>query len=129
MPAIFSEKDIQSQLRDLAQEIASDIVAADLPHSQELLGTFVSALALAVADQTRRAERRQKQAEGIAAAKANGGRFGRPARPLPENFEEVHREWRRGQMTLAEAADTCGLPQATFYSMAARRERAGSCAG
>lgn len=129
MHPVFTENDIQSRLKDLAQEIASDIVTADMPHSQELLGTFVSALALAVADQTRRAERRQKQAEGIAAAKANGVRFGRPARPIPENFEEVRQEWRSGQLTLAEAADTCGLPQATFYSIATRKERAESCAG
>ena len=120
MPAIFSEKDIQSQLRDLAQEIASDIVAADLPHSQELLGTFVSALALAVADQTRRAERRQKQAEGIAKAKAKGVRFGPAARPLPESFSECYRAWQDGTMTVVEAAAVCGISRNAFYRGAAR---------
>ena len=114
MPAIFSEKDIQSQLRDLAQEIASDIVAADLPHSQELLGTFVSALALAVADQTRRAERRQKQAEGIAAARARGVRFGRPPRPLPDGYHSAYRRWKAGAITGTEAAKECGMALSTF---------------
>ena len=128
MPAIFSEKDIQSQLRDLAQEIASDIVAADLPHSQELLGTFVSALALAVADQTRRAERRQKQAEGIAAAKAKGVRFGRERAALPDSFERLRRAWRSGQMSLREAADACGMPKSTFRDAALRAEAASGCA-
>ena len=124
MPAIFSEKDIQSQLRDLAQEIASDIVAADLPHSQELLGTFVSALALAVADQTRRAERRQKQAEGIAAAKANGVRFGRPPRPLPENYHSAYQRWRAGAITGTQAAKECGMPLSTFRYRAEIYEKA-----
>ena len=129
MRQISTEKDIQSRLQDLAEEVAADIVTTDLLHSQELLGAFVSALALAVADQTRRAERRQKQAEGIAAAKASGVRFGRPSQPLPDNFDDIHQAWRGGQMTLSQAASACGMPEGTFYGKAVRKEKAANCAG
>ena len=75
------DEDMQSQLRSLAQEVVSEITAVDPARSRELLSAFVSELVLAVADESRREERRQRQAEGIAAAKARGVRFGRPAAP------------------------------------------------
>ena len=65
---------------------------------------------------------RQRQAEGIAAAKARGVRFGRPPDPLPENFHELHTAWRDHELTLREAAAACGLPSGTFYSKAVRLE-------
>ena len=126
---ISANEDMQSQLRSLAQEVVSDIAAADPARSRELLSTFVSELVLAVADESRREERRRKQAEGIAAAKARGVRFGRPASPLPENFDEVHHDWRAGKLSLQEAANACGISRGTFYGIAVRREQAESCAG
>ena len=98
-------------------------------HSKELLGDFVSDLFVALAEQRRREERRQKQAEGIAAAKAKGVRFGRTAKPLPENFDQLHRAWRSGEMTLSQAAEACGLVRGTFYNIAVRREQTGDRAG
>jgi DNA invertase Pin-like site-specific DNA recombinase len=124
---ISANEDMQSQLRNLAQEVVSDIAAADPARSRELLSAFVSELVLAVADESRRDERRQRQAEGIAAAKARGVRFGRPAAPVPDNFDEVHQDWRAGKMSLQQAADACGISRGTFYGIAVRREQ--SCAG
>ena len=124
---IPANEDMQSQLRNLAQEVVSDIAAADPARSRELLSAFVSELVLAVADESRRDERRQRQAEGIAAAKARGVRFGRPAAPVPDNFDEVHQDWRAGKMSLQQAADACGISRGTFYGIAVRREQ--SCAG
>ena len=65
---------------------------------------------------------RQRQAEGIAAARARGVRFGRPSRPLPENFPQIHRDWRDKKLTLREAADACAMPVGTFYAKAVRLE-------
>lgn len=126
---LSANEDMQSQLRSLAQEVVSEIAAVDPARSRELLSAFISELVLAVADESRREERRQRQAEGIAAAKARGVRFGRPAAPVPDNFDEVHQSWRAGKMSLQQAADACGISRGTFYGIAVRREQAGSCAG
>ena len=129
MCCISPDKEMQSQLRSLAQEVVSDIAAADPARSQELLSAFVSELVLAIADESRREERRQRQAEGIAAAKARGVRFGRPASPVPDNFDKIHQEWRAGKMSLQQAAEACSISKGTFYGIAVRKERAESCAG
>ena len=115
MCCISPDKDMQSQLRSLAQEVVSDIAAADPARSQELLSAFVSELV--------------RQAEGIAAAKARGVRFGRPASPVPDNFDKIHQEWRAGKMSLQQAAEACSISKGTFYGIAVRKERAESCAG
>ena len=57
---------------------------------------------------------RQRQAEGIAAAKSKGVRFGRPPSPLPENFHSAYQKWRSGKMTGTDAAKACGMPLSTF---------------
>ena len=121
MKRVSEELDLQAQMRILAREVVSDVARVDPDRSRELLGAFVSELVLAVADQSRQEERRQKQAEGIARARSQGVRFGRPAKALPDNFEEVHQSWRDGQLTLRQAADACGMPESSFYSAAVRR--------
>ena len=110
-------------LRRLAQDVVSEISGLDPSRSKELLGIFVSEMFRSVAEQERREERRARQAEGIAAAKAKGKKFGRPARPLPENFYQVYQDWRDGKLVLREAADACGMPSATFYDKAIAYER------
>ena len=55
-------------------------------------------------------------------AKARGVRFGRPPRPLPENFPAVHRAWRSKKLTLKQAAKACEMPVGTFYSKAVQWE-------
>lgn len=74
--------------------------------------------------QTERENIRQRQMEGIAAAKARGVHFGPEAQAPPENFAAFHQAWRARQMTLREAADTCGMPKSTFYDAALRAETA-----
>lgn len=120
----LKEEELQAKLKELTAEIVSDLSALDAAHSKELLGDFVSDLFVALAEQRRREERRQKQAEGIAAAKAKGVRFGRPAAPLPDNFDQLRQAWRSGQMSLQQAASACGMAKATFYNAALRREEA-----
>lgn len=116
-------EELRGQLKELAQEIVSSLSGLDPEQSRELLGGFVSDLFLSVAEQSRKEERRQKQAEGIAAAKAKGVRFGRPGKPLPDNFDEARRAWREGELSLQQAADLCGIPKGTFYNAVVRREQ------
>lgn len=126
MPPISAKSDdkkLQSQLSDLAREIVSDLSDLEPARSKELLSDFVSELFLSMAQQNQREERRQRQAEGIAAARARGVRFGRPAPPLPDNFEEVHQAWRDGEISLRQAAKACGMPTSTFHGAAVRREQ------
>ena len=120
---------LQAKLSALSEEISADLSQLGDAESKELLSDFVSDLFLALADQRRRKERRQRQAEGIAAAKAKGVRFGRTAKPLPDNFDEIHRAWRGGELTLSQASAACDMPRGTFYNIAVRRERAEDCAG
>ena len=58
---------------------------------------------------------RQRQAEGIAAAKARGVRFGRPEKELPDNFEALVQAWEREQLPLSDVLDLCQISQSTFY--------------
>ena len=124
-------REILEQWRFLTKEKGVDIVVLDMPlldtrRGKDLMGTFLSDIVLQVLSfvaENERANIRQRQAEGIAAAKARGVRFGRPPRPLPENFHSLHRAWRAKTMTLRQAAGACGLPVATFYSKARKLEQ------
>ena len=115
---------VQARLQALAQEAVSVVMEADPAHGKELLGLFVADLFSQVAEQERKVERHQRQAEGIAAAKARGVRFGKKMKPLPDNFEEVHHAWRNKELTLQEAAAACGMAKTTFYNAVERAEQA-----
>ena len=89
----------------------------DTRRGKDLLGTFLADIVLQVLSfvaENERANIRQRQAEGIAAAKARGVRFGRPPKPLPDGFAEVCRRWHSGEMSCAEAARRLGMPTSTF---------------
>ena len=123
-------EEILEQWRILTREKGVDIVVLDMPlldtrRGKDLMGTFLSDIVLQVLSFVAENERtsiRQRQAEGIAAARARGVRFGRPSRPLPENFPQIHRDWRDKKLTLREAADACAMPVGTFYAKAVRLE-------
>lgn len=97
----------------------------DTRREKDLMGTFISDIVLALLSYVAENERmniRQRQAEGIAAAKARGVKFGRPPVPLPDNFYEIHRLWREKELTLRQAAQACRLPESTFYDKARKFE-------
>lgn len=103
-----------------------DMPLLDTRRGKDLMGTFLSDIVLQVLSFVAENERtniRQRQAEGIAAAKARGVKFGRPPRPLPDNFYEVHKAWRDRKLTLKEAAETCDLPVGTFYGKSIQFEK------
>ena len=123
--------EILEQWRILTKEKGIDIVVLDMPlldtrRGKDLMGTFLSDIVLQVLSFVAENERtniRQRQAEGIAAAKARGVKFGRPPRPLPDNFYDVHKAWRDKKITLKEAAEACNLPVGTFYGKAIQFEK------
>lgn len=122
--------EIQEQWRIITKEKKADIVVLDMPlldtrRGKDLMGTFLSDIVLSLLSYVADNERiniRQRQAEGIAAAKAKGIRFGRPPLPLPDNFYTVYDEWKAKKISLTEASKKCGLPKGTFYSKARRLE-------
>jgi len=115
-------EEIQNQWRVLTKEKGVDICIVDMPildtrRGKDLLGTFISDLVLQLLSFVAENERtniKQRQAEGIAAAKAKGIRFGRPPKPLPENFHSVYQQWKQGSITGTAAAKECGMPLSTF---------------
>ena len=90
----------------------------DTTKSKDLLGTFIADLVLQLLSFVAENERiniRQRQAEGIAAAKKRGVRFGRPPMPIPDNFEQNYRLWKDKKITAQQGADNCELPLWAFY--------------
>jgi DNA invertase Pin-like site-specific DNA recombinase len=126
-------EEIQNQWRVITKDKGVDIVVLDMPlldtrRGKDLLGTFISDLVLQLLSFVAENERtniKQRQAEGIAAAKARGVKFGRPPLPLPDNFYEVHRAWREKKLTLKQAAQAVGMPEWTFYGKARKFEKVG----
>lgn len=122
--------EILEQWRMLTKEKGVDIAVLDMPlldtrRGKDLMGTFLSDIVLQVLSFVAENERdniRQRQAEGIAAAKARGVRFGRPPLPLPDNFHMLHQAWRGQKITLRQAARACGMPTGIFYSKAIKLE-------
>lgn len=125
-------EEILQQWRILTKEKGVDIVVLDMPlldtrRGKDLMGTFLSDIVLQVLSFVAENERtniKQRQAEGIAAAKAQGIKFGRPPLPLPDNFYEVHKAWRSKKITLKQAAAACNMPVGTFYGKARKFENA-----
>lgn len=123
-------QDIQEQWNYISKVKKSDIVVLDMPlldtrRGKDLMGTFLSDIVLQVlsfAAENERHNIRERQAEGIAAAKARGVKFGRPKIPLPDNFMEVYRKWRGKELNITEAAKLCGLSKSTFHNRAVKLE-------
>ncbi len=116
-------EEIQQQWRVLTKEICVDICVLDMPlldtrQGKDLMGTFIADLVLQILSFVAHSERdniRKRQAEGIAAAKARGVRFGRPMVRAPENFAEIVRLWEQGELHFTQALQHSGLTEATFY--------------
>ena len=110
----------------LTKEKGVDIVVLDMPlldtrRGRDLMGTFLSDIVLQVLSFVAENERkniRERQKEGIEAAKTRGVRFGRPPKPVPDNFRQVYDRWLLKQISGEEAARLCNLTAATFYRRA-----------
>ena len=124
-------EEILEQWRLLTKEKQVSIVVLDMPlldtrRGKDLMGTFLSDIVLQVlsfAAENERKNIRERQMEGIEAAKRRGVRFGRPPKPTPENFEQACGKWEAGEITGREAAVECSMSTSSFYRKAGSREK------
>ena len=124
--------EILEQWSVITKKRKAAIVVLDMPlldtrQGRDLTGTLIADIVLQLLSyvaQTERENIRQRQAEGIAEAKAKGVRFGPPCHTLPDSFEELRQAWRDRRMTLRAAAEACGIPKSTFRDAALRAEMA-----
>ena len=115
--------EILEQWTILTKEKGIDVVVLDMPlldtrRGKDLMGTFLSDIVLQVLSfvaENERSNIRQRQAEGIAAAKARGVRFGRPQIEIPDHFWLTVQAWERKEITFREAVRQCDMSEATFY--------------
>ena len=115
-------EEIQTQWRVITKDIGADISVIDMPlldtrNGKDLMGTFIADIVLQILSFVAQSEResiKKRQSEGIAAAKARGVRFGRPPKPLPENFHQMYQSWKSGSVTGTVAAKICKMPLSTF---------------
>ena len=123
-----SYREIIEQWQVLTREKGVDIKVLDMPmldttYCKDLLGTFIADLVLQVLSFSAQLEREnllQRQAEGIAAAKAKGVAFGRKKVGLPEDFTEIYARWRNKELTNEQAAELCGFSVRTLYDKTAK---------
>lgn len=116
-------EEVLEQWRILTKEKKVDIVVLDMPildtrRGKDLLGTLIADLVLALLSYVSENERsniRSRQKEGIEAAKLRGVQFGRPEKPLPENFGQICNRWIDKEISATEAASLCNVTRATFY--------------
>ena len=116
-------EEIQKQWRILTKEIGIDICVIDMPlldtrNGKDLMGTFIADLVLQILSFVAQSEREninKRQAEGIAAAKAKGVKFGRPEKAVPDDFGKIVKAWEQKKLPLAEVLRQCNMSEATFY--------------
>lgn len=115
--------EILEQWRILTKERGIDIVVLEMPlldtrRGKDLMGTFLSDIVLQVLSfvaENERSNIKQRQAEGIAAAKARGIQFGRPKIEMPDNFMQLVSQWENKKIRLSYVLEVCQISKATFY--------------
>ena len=121
--------EILEQWRYLTKNREVDIVVLDMPlldtrRGKDLMGTFLSDIVLQILSfvaENERSNIRQRQAEGIAAAKARGVRLGRPPEPLTKSFFLAYDRWKSGEFSCKQAAEICNMPMSSFYYRAKKQ--------
>lgn len=116
-------KDVQEQWRIITKEKGADICVIDMPlldtrTAKDLMGTFIADLVLQILSFVAENERvniKKRQEQGIAAAKAKGVRFGRPEKPIPEDFAQIVTKWELQELDIRDVLSLCDMCAATFY--------------
>ncbi len=117
-------EEILEQWRKITKEIGADIQVIDMPllntniNHGDLTGVFIADLALQILAYVAETERifiKQRQAEGIEAAKRRGIKFGCRKKKVPEDFEKYYQMWCEKKVSLRKAAEILGINYSTFY--------------
>lgn len=116
-------EEILKQWRILTKDIGIDICVLDMPlldtrNGKDLMGTFIADLVLQILSfvaQNERENIKKRQAEGIAAAKAKGVKFGRPEKEVPNEFGKLVKAWEQKKLPLTDVLKQCDMSEATFY--------------
>lgn len=116
-------EEIQQQWRVLTKKISIDICVLDMPlldtrNGKDLMGTFIADLVLQILSfvaQNERENIKKRQAQGIAAAKAKGVKFGRPQKQVPDDFGKIVKAWEQKKLSVSEVLKQCNMSEATFY--------------
>ena len=116
-------EEILEQWRLLAKKKGVAMVVLDMPlldtrNTRDLTGTLIADIVLQLLSYVAQKEResiRQRQAEGIAAAKERGVRFGRPEKEIPGRFFLLYDDWKKGEISGREAARQLGVTHQTFF--------------
>lgn len=124
-------EEILEQWRLLTKERQVHIFVITMPlldtrKDNDLIGSLISNLVLQLLSfvaETERNSIKERQREGIAAAKARGKRFGRPRKRDPEQFDEVVAAWRNKELSLEETLQKLGMAKTTFYRRLAERKK------
>ena len=114
--------EILEQWRIITKDKRVFIIVLDMPildtrKNQDLVGTLIADLVLQIMSAFAQIERdfiRQRQAEGIAAAKSRGVHFGRQPIPKPDNYNEIYQQWKKGELSARKAAKFLGISHFTF---------------
>lgn len=110
----------------ITKDLKVDITVLDMPlldtrKEKNLIGAFISDIVLYILSfvaENERANIKERQAAGIAAAKARGVKFGREAKTITDDFMDAYVRWKNKLITSDEAAKECGMGRSTFYRMA-----------
>ncbi len=116
-------EEIQNQWRIITKDKKANIAVIDMPLldtrlNKDLMGTFIADLVLQILSFVAHNERdniKKRQAEGIAAARRRGVKFGRPQKDLPPNFEELIKKWERGELSTEQILKPCEICRSTLY--------------
>ncbi len=116
-------EEIQIEWRRITKEIGADICVIDMPlldtrRGKDLMGTFIADLVLQILSfvaQNERENIKKRQAQGIAAARARGVRFGRPEKDIPDNFSSIIKKWEKGTIPFSQVVTQCNVSEATCY--------------
>ena len=126
-------REVIRQWQYITQEINADIVVLDMPildttQHKDLIGTLISDIVLQLLSYVAENERiniKQRQAEGIAAAKARGVHCGRPKRFYPNDYIEICKKYRRREITIEQASQYIGCGKYTFYRILGELRKSG----
>ena len=128
-------KDIQEEWREIVKSKKADIVILDMPildtrTNKDLIGTLISDIVLQLLSYVAQAEREnimQRQAEGIAIARAQGKHLGRFPSPIPKEFYPVYDLWKNKEYTLDTASKVLGITVSQFRTMVKKHHRKINC--